>query len=305
MPDYKLLEDLLSIQSVTSDESGISAYIVSYVLKRETKWKVTPAVFFGEVLQDNIILSFGEPRTAIFAHIDTVGFMARYENQLVPIGGPEVQEGDLLVGEDMYGPISCRAIIRDDSLFHDFKRGIVPGTILTYAQEIIFGDEFIESAYLDNRLGIYNALKQCETLENGLIVFSTYEEHGGGAIPLLLDFIVGKWKIKQALISDITWITEGVSHHDGVAISVRDRNIPRRSFLDRIITLAKESGIPYQIEVEGFGSSDGREIQQSPYPIDWCFIGAPEDGVHSSREKVSWADLEAMINMYQHLLKML
>jgi putative aminopeptidase FrvX len=303
MPDFRLLEDILGIQSVSSDESRLASYIVNYVVKRRSKWKVAPEMFFGENLHGNIVLVFGNPRSAVFAHMDTVGFMSRYENQLIPIGGPEVMEGDVLVGEDAYGPISCKASIIEDALFHDFKRGIVPGTLLTYEQHIDFGEEFIQAAYLDNRLGIYNALKQCETLEDGIIVFSTYEEHGGGSIPLLLRFINERWPIKQALISDITWITEGVSHHKGVVISIRDRNIPRRSFVERIFALAERSGIPYQIEVESFGSSDGREIQQSPYAIDWCFIGAAEDGVHSARETVSWVDLEAMIGMYQYLLK--
>jgi len=305
MPYSKLLDEILRIQSVSSDESRISAFILNYVLKRGTEWKVTPKLFFGELLHDNIVLLFGEPHTAVFAHMDTVGFMARYENQLVPIGGPEVMDGDFLEGHDAYGPISCCARIIEDNLFHDFKRGIVPGTILTYTQHVEFRDEFIQAAYLDNRLGIYNALKQCETIENGLIVFSTYEEHGGGSIPMLLKFITERWKIKQALISDITWVTEGVSHHKGVVISLRDRNIPRRAFLNRILSLAAASGIPYQLEVESFGSSDGREIQQSPYAMDWCFIGAPEDGVHTPRERVSWADLEAMVQMYRFLLKAL
>lgn len=305
MPDIKLLEDILRIQSVSSDESRISTYIINYVLKRRSKWKVTPTIFFDENLHDNIVLEFGNPKTAVFAHMDTVGFMARYENQLIPIGGPDVMDGDLLEGLDAYGPISCRAKIVEDNLFHDFNRGIVPGTILTYSQQVQFGDEFIQAAYLDNRLGIYNALMQCETIENGLIVFSTYEEHGGGAIPMLLKFICDRWDIRQALISDITWVTGGVRHHNGVVISIRDRHIPRRIFLNRILALAEESGIPYQIEVEGFGSSDGREIQHSPYAVDWCFIGAAEDGVHSPRERVSWADLESMVNMYRYLLQTL
>lgn len=305
MPDIKLLEDILRIQSVSSDESRISSYIINYVLKRRSKWKVTPTMFFDDNLHGNIVLEFGNPTVAVFAHMDTVGFMARYENQLIPIGGPDVMDGDLLEGLDAYGPISCRAKIVEDNLFHDFKRGIVPGTILTYAQQIQFGDEFIQAAYLDNRLGIYNALKQCETIENGLIIFSTYEEHGGGAIPMLLKFIFERWDIRQALISDITWVTEGIRHHNGVVISIRDRHIPRRIFLNRILAHAEESGIPYQIEVEGFGSSDGREIQHSPYAVDWCFIGAAEDGVHSPRERVSWADLESMVNMYRYLLQTL
>lgn len=110
-------------------------------------------------------------------------------------------------------------------------------------------------------------------------------------------------QIKQALVSDITWITEGVTHGNGVAISLRDMSIPRKGYVDRIVALAEASGVNYQIEVERSGGSDGREIQLSPYPIDWCFVGAPEDHVHSPDEIVHKADIDAMISLYQYLMK--
>ena len=154
-------------------------------------------------------------------------------------------------------------------------------------------------------MGVYSALKVAETLENGMIVFSSYEEHGGGAVPMILDYIQSNHPIRHALISDITWATEGVEHGKGVAISLRDRHIPRREFIEKILDLAKSSGIPYQVEVEGSGSSDGREIHMSPYPIDWCFIGAPESNVHSPKETVYRSDLDAMIRMYEYLMKAL
>ena len=64
-------------------------------------------------------------------------------------------------------------------------------------------------------------------------------------------------EFKQALISDFTWVTDGVLHGEGVAISLRDKNIPRRAFVNRIVDIADESGLDYQLEVEGAGSSDG------------------------------------------------
>ena len=78
-----------------------------------------------------------------------------------------------------------------------------------------------------------------------------------------------------------------------------------RSYVEKIISLAKESGIPFQLEVEGSGGSDGTEIQKAPYPIDWCFIGAPEDYVHSPDEKVHKKDIESMLKLYQYLMEKL
>lgn len=298
-----LLKKLLKIQSVAGNERPMTEFLIEYINERKSMWKVQPEIFHGEKFHDCLLLKFGTPRTAVFSHIDTIGFTVRYENQLVSIGGPEVESDFQLIGEDGLGPILCRLIEIDGDLFHDFPRLIERGTLLSFAQNIKINDNFIQAAYLDNRLGIYNCLNMCESLENGWVVFTTYEEHGGGSVPFLLKFIQETAPIKQALVSDITWITEGIDHHRGVVISMRDKFIPRKMYLDRIIKLAEVSGIPFQLEVEGSGGSDGREIQHSPYAIDWCFIGAAEDNVHTPSEKVSRIDLDSMLAMYQYLMK--
>lgn len=305
MPNWNFLFDLLKIQSVSGDEEPVSKFILESINQRKGKWIVTPEIYSGERFHDCILLKFGNPTTAVFAHIDTIGFMVRYDNQLIPIGGPEIIPGINLVGKDKFGAIRCSLLGDEDGIIHDFPRGIERGTRLSFEQNIQMGSEFIQAAYLDNRLGIFTALELCETLENGWVIFSTYEEHGGGSMPFLLKFIQETSPIKNALISDITWITDGVHHHEGVVISIRDKFIPRKKFLDRIINLAQNSGIPFQLEVEAHGGSDGREVQFSPYAIDWCFIGAPEDNVHTPEEKVSLKDLDSMIQMYQYLMKVL
>lgn len=301
----KFLIEILNIRSVSGDESTLSEFILQYIDQRKDNWNVVPEIYNGEDFHDCILLKFGKPRTAVFAHIDTIGFMTRYQNQLVSVGGPEVTDGVELVGEDSLGEIECRLKGDEENCHHDFPRKIDPGTRLSFKQNVRVDEEFIQAAYLDNRLGVYSAMELCETIRDGWVVFSTYEEHGGGSMPFLLKFIQENSPIKQALISDITWITDGVSFHNGVVISVRDKFIPRKKFIDKIISLAEESQIPFQLEVEGSGGSDGREVQFSPYPIDWCFIGAAEENVHSPNEKVSLADLDAMVKLYAYLIEKL
>ena len=84
---------------------------------------------------------------------------------------------------------------------------------------------------------------------------------------------------------------------------MRDRNLPRRSYVDRIISIAKKRKVDFQLEVEGAGSSDGRELQTSHYPFDWCFVGAPEHAPHSPDEKVHKHDIKTMIELYEWLMK--
>jgi putative aminopeptidase FrvX len=300
----KLLKQLCSIHAPSGEEKNMAEFLLKFIQREAKKWAVHPEVFFGDELQDCIILKFGKPRTAIFAHMDSIGFTVRYGNQLLPIGSPDAETGTVLVGEDSFGPIECfLEYDQDNHALYKFARAIDRGTTLTYKINFNESKTAVESAYLDNRLGMYTALKVAENLKDGVIVFSCWEEHGGGSVPYLAKFIYEKWKVKQALIADITWITDGVFPDKGVAISLRDRNIPRRSYVNCIIEIARKRKVKFQLEVEGMGSSDGRELQISPYPFDWCFVGAPQLNPHTPKEKVYKEDIASMIDLYEWLMR--
>jgi putative aminopeptidase FrvX len=302
--DWKLLKQLCEVHAPSGNEKPLKDFLIKLVKVESKKWKTKPIIIEGEEFQDCLILKFGKPRTAIFAHMDSIGFTVRYFNQLLSIGSPDAEMGTKLVGRDGLGPIECELEFdKENHAFYKFGRQIERGTSLTYKINFRESKDYIESAYLDNRLGIYNALKVAETLKDGVIVFSCWEEHGGGSVGFLADYLFKKWKVRQALISDITWVTEGVVHGKGAAISLRDKNLPRKSFVDKIIAIADENKIDYQLEVEGMGSSDGGELQRSPYPFDWCFVGAPELNPHTPNEKVHKKDIASMIDLYKCLMK--
>ncbi len=302
--DTQLLKQLCEIHAPSGQEGPVKEFLLQYLKKESNNWKHKPQIIQGEEFQDCLILKFGKPRTAIFAHMDTVGFTVRYFNQLLSIGSPDAETETKLVGKDSLGEIECELEFdKENHAFYKFGRPIDRGTTLTYKIHFHETKEYIESAYLDNRLGIYNALKVAETLKDGLIVFSCWEEHGGGTVGYLADYIYKKWNVRQALISDITWVSDGVDHGKGVAISLRDRNLPRKTFVDKIIHIASKYQIDHQLEVEGSGSSDGGELQKSPVPFDWCFVGAPEQHAHTPHEKVHKHDIKTMIDLYACLMK--
>jgi putative aminopeptidase FrvX len=302
----ELLKQLCAIRAVSGDERAMTDFVIRYISETEKNWKVKPTIHAGDEFHENIVLVFGKkPRTAIFAHMDSIGFTVRYGKQLVKVGGPVLQKGIRLVGSDSGGEIECKLKVNKEKseIGYKFKRDIDRGTNLTFRPDWRETDETVQCCYMDNRLGVWNALKVAETLEEGIIVFSTREEHGGGAVSYLGKFIQEKCGVRQALISDITWVTEGVRPGKGVAVSMRDRGLPRKAYLERVIEIAKHSGIPYQLEVEGAGGSDGLELQASPYPWEWVFVGAPEDNVHSPDEIVNKKDIEAMTSLYNVLMK--
>lgn len=299
----ELLKKMCEIHAPSGEEFAMTQFLLRYIEENQNRWKVQPNLHFGDGFQDNLILVFGQPRTAIFSHLDSIGFTVKYDNEIVKIGGPVSNEGIILVGKDSKGKIEGKLIKRNDRLFIDFNRDIDRGASLTFKMNFRESNEFIQSCYIDNRLGVWNSLELAKTLEDGIIVFSSWEEHGGGSSGYLGKFIYETYGVKQALISDITWITKGVKHGDGCVISLRDSGIPRRSFVNRIIEIAKESNIPFQLEVENAGGSDGNELQKSNYPWDWCFVGAAEDNVHSPNEKVHKEDIDSMVLLYKKLLK--
>ncbi len=250
------------------------------------------------------MLVFGKPRTAIFAHMDSIGFTVRYGKELVKIGGPRVKPEYKLVGSDSKGDIECQLGVTENAdIKYTYKRELDRGTTLTFKPNFRETKNYVQCCYMDNRLGMWNALQVAETLENGIICFSTYEEHSGGSVGFLAKFIYEKYKVSQTLISDITWVTDGVKAGKGVAVSMRDSGIPRRQYINRIIDIAQKSKVPFQLEVEGSGGSDGNQIQASPYPVDWCFVGAPEQNVHTPDEKVHKADIQAMVDLYKVLMR--
>jgi putative aminopeptidase FrvX len=300
----KLLQQLCEIHAPSGHEGPMKDFLLAYIKKEKRKWNVQPEIFKGEQFQDCLILKFGKPRTAIFAHMDTVGFTVRYFNQLLAIGSPDAPTATRLVGEDSLGPIDCTLEFdKENHAFYKFGRAIDRGTSLTYKVNFRETTQYIESPHLDDRLGVYSALKVAETLTDGVMIFSCWEEHGGGSVPYLADFVYKKWGVRQALISDITWVSDGIAHGSGVVISLRDRNIPRKKFVDTILLIAKNRNVPHQLEVEGIGSSDGGELQRTAFPFDWCFVGAPEQHAHTPHEKVHKKDILSMIELYQWLMK--
>jgi len=306
---YELLKTMCAIHAPSGNESAMTNFILEYVKTNAGSWKQKPKVFAGEGFQDNIVLVFGKPRTAVFAHLDSIGFTVRYGKQLVKIGGPVLKNGFLLSGSDSKGSQTAELQVAENKetgglkLTYKAPRDFETGTDLVFKASWREDEDYVQCSYMDNRLGAYAALKLAETLKNGAVVFSTWEEHGGGSVAYLQKFLFEKYKISQGLISDISWISDGVHPGKGPVISLRDSLIPRRSYVNKIVAVAQKFGCAFQLEVEGSGGSDGKELQMAAAPWDWCFIGAAEQQVHSPDEKVHKKDIEGMISLYKLLMK--
>lgn len=291
----ELLQELQQIPGPSGDEGRVADFIESYAgrVKNVTLRRVG----------DLVVATRGTPRVSVFAHTDTVGFTLGYGRALIPIGGPHTEGGERLreVDGPGKGQIKLRQQGSDTARRLGGKQG-EPGSRWVYAAPLVFKKGRVSGPYLDNRAGVWNALRTLERCSDVAVFFTPGEEHGGKGAMLAARLACEEWGIARALISDITWHTGSIKNGKGPAISFRDRSIPRQRFLEAVLHAAEASGIPFQREVESNGGSDGSIIERSPYPIDWVFVGAPQKRSHTAREECQLADLLAMSDLYALLV---
>tara|TARA_Y100000817_G_C16860618_1_gene545640 strand:- start:3037 stop:4023 length:987 start_codon:yes stop_codon:yes gene_type:complete len=308
--DFTLLKELTKIHAPSAEEDRIINYIVDYTNKNKHKWAVKPKIFHGGIYRNNVVLVFGKPRVAVFSHIDSVGFMVGHKNTLTRIGGPNYKNGFKLQGFDNGGKVTatlrCKGKkSRKQKLTYTSRRPIEMGTNLTYVYNWRETPTTVQVCSQDDRMGTFVALKLAETLKNGALVFTMAEETGGGDIEFLAKILYEKYKITKALISDIIPTENGITLGGGAIVSYRDRNIPRRSYVEHVLNLVRKMPYKFQIEVGSKGGNDGANLITAPAPFDWCQIGVPVKFYHSPNEKTNKADALATLNIYKALMKKL
>ena len=188
----QLLRTLCQLAAPSGHEAPLTHFLLDYVHQHQATWHVPPTILAGEGWQDCLLLVFGQPRTAVFAHLDSIGYTVRYGRQLVRIGGPAAAAGTRLVGQDARGAIDCTLTIDEQTgeLGYEFTRDIDRGTELTYYCNFRETATTVQSCYLDNRLGVWNApapVRDAGARRRGLWLLGGARRRLGGlpgAVPL-------------------------------------------------------------------------------------------------------------------------
>ena len=154
----ELLKKMCEVHAPSGEESTMKNFILNHIEKNKNNWKVQPKLHYGKGFQDNLILVFGNPNTAIFAHLDSIGFTVKYNNEIVKIGGPISSEGIVLIGRDSFGKIEGKIVKKENKIFIDFHREIEKGTSLIFKSNFRETKEYVQNCYLDKILGVWNAL---------------------------------------------------------------------------------------------------------------------------------------------------
>ena len=283
-----LLWELLAQDSPAGDESSLSDWLEAWLAREAPDAAV-------ERLGDSLVITRGTtPKVAVFAHLDTTGWTLGYEKQLLRIGGPQGKPGDAVRPVRRPDTGCTLSRLKDGSWKVSGSLDAAPGSRVIYAAVPELKDGQITAPYLDNRAGLWAALQALKACPEIALALSVQEETGCHGAGVTARCLYEKHDITQALIADLTWDTKHIKRGCGVAVSLRDSRVPRQSYLNRVLTLAEASGIPFQREIESSGGSDGAGIDRSGVPMDWVFIGAPEKAPHTSRERVRVSDLQGM-----------
>ena len=294
---FEELTALVAIEGTSGDEGRMVAHVTE---------RVAPlAGIQSQRIQDNLIVWRGRPQVALFAHLDTVGFTLGYDRELVRIGGPHVAGGEALRSTANGRVHRGRLAKRGDDWVLDGAPDAPAGTRWVYDSPLELDGVLVRGPYLDNRAGVWSALEVLGTCEAVAVAFTANEEHSGRGAVTCARWLYDHLSIEQALISDITWHTRYIRRGRGPAVSLRDRNVPRQAFLDRVLAAAEASGIPFQREIETDGSSDGGSIERGGVPMDWVFVGAPEEASHTPGGVLDLNDLREMARLTAYLVQAL
>ncbi len=287
--EIELLIYLQGIPGPSGDEGAIADECVR-------RAEAIPGVAVSRV-GDLVVAQKGSPKVAVLAHIDTVGFTLAYDRALYRIGGPNAEGGEELAEVQGDGRARLKVRSKDEHTTYSLSgRKGAPGSRWVYAAPLQVRKDRVRGPYLDNRAGVWNALRVLESATDVAVYFTPGEEHSGKGAAIAARMLYAEG-IRKAIISDITWHTASIKCGRGPAISLRDRSVPRRRFLDEVLAAAFASGLPFQVEVESAGGSDGTTLESSSYPIDWVFVGAPQKRPHTVTEECHLCDLAGMTDL--------
>ena len=314
----------------SGSESVVSGFIAEYVRPFADEVKID---ILGNVIAVSRCGKPGAKTMLLDAHMDEVGLVVTaVENGFLKfsaIGGIDARvlpalevrvlakDGPLFGVIDTMPPHALKPSDSDkavdiDSLYIDVgmsqeeaEKSVAIGTPVVYCAGCEeFGNGFLCGKSLDDRscaaiqIKAFEALAGAEKNVDVVLMISTQEEVGGrGAM-------TGAWGSDPdySIISDVTFDKSTDGGHvttemgKGAAIGVGPNM--DHAMTQELIRLAKEKGLPYQLEVlPGRSGTNAEEIQVTRCGVATALISLPLRYMHSPREVVSCEDMESVLRL--------
>jgi len=283
------------------------------------------------------------PTVLIAAHMDEIGFIVKQIDKetgflwIHPLGGFDVKTliAQRVVvrtgGGDLIGVIGAKPIhiMTEEErkklpemkeLFVDLglpaeevKKRVSVGDPVTLRQGFIELERVVSGKALDDRAGVYigiEAMKRAKRIDCDLYFVGTTQEEVGLRGARVSGFSVHP-KIGIALDTTLAVDVPGVSAGEritelgkGVAIKLTDSaSISHPALVREMKRIAKERGIPYQLEILPRGGTDAGAIQLAQEGVAAITLSLPTRYVHSVVETAAKDDIEAAIDLLSAFLE--
>lgn len=192
------------------------------------------------------------------------------------------------------------------------KLGVRVGDVAVYDRDLVMlSQDRVTGKAIDDRVGLLVVLKSFELLENNqadVYAVATVQEEVGLKGARTAAFSISP---DAALALDVTIASDvpGVSEHEwftqlgkGPAIKIADGRsasglIANMSIVDKLVSIAQELGIPYQMEVAAGGTTDASAIQLNKEGVPAGVISIPARYIHSPVEVIDLNDVANAIRL--------
>lgn len=312
--NFKLLEKLVSVYGPSSREDIIADYIENEVKEYADKISKDP-------LGNLIVRKKGNgKKIMISSHMDQIGLMVTHIDdkgfiRFTNVGGisPIIILGQKFIFENgVIGIVSSEPVddiskLKLSEMYIDIgilnpskvKELVSIGDICIYNIDYIQTEDTISSGYLDDRVGCFMAIETLKNIQNNkndlYFVFSVQEEvglRGAKTAAYKIDPDIG-----IALDVTATGDTPKSSRMEttlggGAAIKIKDNSVmvdPR--IKNKLISIAKENNIKYQLEILEFGGTDTGAIHTSRKGVPSGAISIASRYIHSNVEMVAKEDI--------------
>lgn len=314
----ELLKRLTECNSPSGREDSVRALIAGEAEK-----------YCDEIYTDalgNLIACKGSGGKKIIAcaHMDEIGVVITYKDdkgflRFAPVGGLDKKN---LVNRRVVFPDGVQGVIgieqsaekNEISKMYIDTGGagnIQPGDMACFAGEFYENGSLVISKALDNRAGCYillEAMKRLEALNcTAYFVFTVQEEVGlrgakTAGFAIAADYAVAVDVTDTGDTPDCAPMA--VNMGGGAAVKVMDRSVICHSEVrDRLIKLASENGIPYQLEIMTEGGTDAGAIHTTGTGVKTGGISIPTRYIHSNSEMADKNDIKAAAELLEKFIE--
>ena len=335
--DTKLFEKLATIPGISGREERIRAFVREELASSVDEVRVDR---LGNVIG---VRSGTAPRVMLSAHMDTIGFLVNQIDdegflRISPVGGFDartmvirrvlVQGKKDLIGlvSPMTKPIHLlteeerKKVPKIEDLFVDLmmpadevKDLVSVGDPVSLYREPLFTERAVQTAYLDDRLGVYvmiDALRKASASKAEICAVVSVQEEVGlrgartGAFEVDPDIGIA---IDVTIAVDqpgVDKASQSLKLGEGTAIGVMNASsIADPRLVERFRELAVEHSIDHQMDILPFGGTDAGAIQLTRSGVPAITVSIPIRYVHTVNEMAMIDDIDATSDLLARFLE--